>query len=129
MNLQKKMLKHIINVCLPEDETNDDPYHITLTFAGHSEIGYIHLIAANSDTPEIEAFEINENYRNYGYGKKLILNIPKFYKYNNLPLKAIRVKPCGTDQKKLSQKEVEEIYKKLSVDLYQKFKIKLIIYH
>lgn len=129
MNFQKKILKHIINVCLPEDETNDDPYHVTLTFAGHSDIGYIHLIAANSDTPEIEAFEIDENYRNYGYGKKLIMTVPKFYKYNNLPLKAIRVKPCGTDQEKVSQKEVEEIYRRLSVDLYKKFKVKLNIYH
>lgn len=122
-----KLLKKFFLITKVVTQQESDPYHLTFTFHPNH-IGYIHLIRANTDTPEIEAFEIAKEYRRLGYGKKLLLYIPTFYRKHGLPLKEIRVKPCATDTANLSQKNVEQIYKKLSSDL-QKQQIKLTIYH
>ncbi len=110
-------------ICITDSD--EDPYHLTLSFKNNEDIGYVHLIEADTDSPRIEAFEIQEEYRKLGYGEKLIMYIPKIYKLKNLPLKELRVKPCATDPSNVPQEQIVKIYRRIQHKLFKKYHVYL----
>ncbi len=118
MSIIKRLYAMLLTVQL-DNGVGNDTYHLSFSFHAQ-DIGFIHLISANTPSPRIEGFEVNKDFARNGLGTKLVMAIPRYYRKKHLPLDSIRVALPTTDLKKR-----EEIYKKISNKLFKKYGIQL----